>query len=73
MRVSNCIVSVCLAGEFLVFWIGGSMLMGGGCYLRKSYMEVWFYCTVYLLEKSPCLNIWLPLNKCPPQNQKLAK
>ena len=26
-------------------------------------MEVWFYCTVYLLEKCPCLNIWLPLNK----------
>ena len=32
-------------------------------------MEVWFYCTVYLLEKCPCLNIWLPLNKCPPQGQ----
>ena len=31
MRVSNCTVSVCLAGEFLVFCIGGSMLMGGGC------------------------------------------
>ena len=32
IRVSNCTVSVCLAGEFLVFCIGGSILMGGGCY-----------------------------------------